>query len=771
MTIAATLGYPRIGPRREWKAALESYWAGTLDTAGLHAVGVMLRGNARASQRGAGIGHVASADFALYDHVLETALAFGAIPGGYGWDGQGPASLTTLFALARGARGSAAEREAGIAPDAPALEMTKWFDTNYHYLVPRLSADTGFRLVQNRWAEAVAEGLGENCRTRPMLLGPVSFLLLSKTEDGVSPLSLLPTLLPAYEAALRGIAEAGASWVQIDEPCLVTDLPAGAAEAYAIAFRRLADAAPGLRLLLATYFGGLGDNLPIAVGLPVDGLHLDLTRGRDGLDAALDALPADRWLSLGVVDGRNVWRADLRAALATLRGVAGRRGTRQLMVAPSCSLLHVPHALAREDALDPRLKRRLAFAEEKLAEVAALARGLDEGEGAIAAALAESDRALAEWRADPRVHDARVAAAVAAVTPRMAQRVSAYPQRAAAQQRRLNLPPFPVTSIGSFPQTAEIRRARADHARGVLDSADYTARMETLTAEAIAWQEAEGVDVLVHGEFERNDMVKYFGEQLQGYAFTRHGWVQSYGSRCVAPPIIWGDVSRPVPMTLRWAQFAQSLSAKPVKGMLTGPVTMLHWAFVREDIPRREVCTQIALALREEVRDLEAAGIAIIQIDEPAFREGLPLRRAEQSAYLDWAAFCFRLSASVVGDATQIHTHMCYAEFNDIIGAIAAMDADVISVETARSRMELLRAFVDFDYPNAIGPGVWDIHSPRVPGAEEMVALLRQAARHLPRERLWVNPDCGCKTRGWAEVKPAMANLVTAARRLRAEAA
>lgn len=771
MTIAATLGYPRIGPRREWKAALESYWAGTSDTAGLHAVGAMLRGNARATQRGAGIGHVASADFALYDHVLETALALGAVPDGYGWDGQGPASLTTLFALARGARGSAAEREAGIAPDAPALEMTKWFDTNYHYLVPRLSVDTRFRLVQNRWAEAVAEGLGENCRTRPVLLGPVSFLLLSKAEDGVSPLSLLPTLLPAYEAALRGIAEAGASWVQIDEPCLVTDLPAGAGEAYAMAFRRLADAAPGLRLLLATYFSGLRDNLPIAVGLPVDGLHLDVTRGRDGLDAVLDALPADRWLSLGLVDGRNVWRADLRAALATLHGVAGRRGTRHLMVAPSCSLLHVPHALAREDALDPRLKRRLAFAEEKLAEVAALARGLDEGEGAIAAALAESDRALAEWRGDPRIHDAGVAAAVAAVTPRMAQRVSAYPQRAAAQQRRLNLPPFPVTSIGSFPQTAEIRRARADHARGVLGSADYTARMETLTAEAIAWQEAEGVDVLVHGEFERNDMVKYFGEQLQGYAFTRHGWVQSYGSRCVAPPIIWGDVSRPEPMTLRWAQFAQSLSAKPVKGMLTGPVTMLHWAFVREDIPRREVCTQIALALREEVRDLEAAGIAVIQIDEPAFREGLPLRRTEQAAYLDWAAFCFRLSASVVGDATQIHTHMCYAEFNDIIGAIAAMDADVISVETARSQMELLRAFVDFDYPNAIGPGVWDIHSPRVPGAEEMVALLRQAARHLPRERLWVNPDCGCKTRGWAEVKPAMANLVTAARRLRAEAA
>lgn len=770
MTIAATLGYPRIGPRREWKTALEAHWAGTLDEPGLRAAGAMLRGRARVTQRASGIGHVASADFALYDHVLETAIALGAIPDGYGWDGQGPASLATLFALARGARGTEAERAAGIAANAPALEMTKWFDTNYHYLVPRLTAATRFQLVQNRWAEAVAEGLAEQCRTRPVLLGPVSFLLLSKMDDAGRPLDLLPALLPAYEAALRGIAESGAAWVQIDEPCLVTDLPAGAAEAYATAFRRLADAAPGLRLLLATYFGGLRDNLPIAASLPVAGLHLDLTRGREGLEPTLDALPADRFLSLGAVDGRNVWRNDLRTTLATLRGVAERRGTRQLMVAPSCSLLHVPHSLAREDALDPALKRRLAFAEEKLAEVSALARALDEGDAAIASALADSDRAIAEWRADPRLHDATVAAALAAVTPHMAQRISAYPQRAVAQHQRLGLPRFPVTSIGSFPQTAEVRKARAAAARGEITPDAYDTRMKELTAEAISWQEAEGVDVLVHGEFERNDMVKYFGERLAGYAFTKHGWVQSYGSRCVAPPIIWGDVSRPEPMTLAWAQYAQSLTTKPVKGMLTGPVTMLFWAFVREDIPRPDVCTQIALALREEVRDLEAAGIAIIQIDEPAFREGLPLRHADQAAYLDWAARCFRLSASGVADATQIHTHMCYAEFNDIIGAIAAMDADVISIETARSRMELLSAFTQFNYPNAIGPGLWDIHSPRVPSIEEMVGLLRQAAAALPSDRLWANPDCGCKTRGWAEVKPATANLVAAARRLRAEA-
>lgn len=769
MTIAASLGYPRIGPRRELKSALESFWAGRIDAAALDAAAAALRARARDRQRAAGIGHIPSADFALYDHVLETAAALGAVPPGYGWDGEGPVGLATLFALARGARGGAAEGAAGVAPDAPALEMTKWFDTNYHYLVPRLSAATRFHVTENRWAAAVAEGLSAHCRTRPVMLGPVSFLLLSKRVDGSRALDLLPDLLPAWCAALRGVAEAGAAWVQIDEPCLVTDLPPGATEACRLAYAAIRAAAPGLRLMLATYFGGLGENLGLAASLPVDGLHLDLVRAPEQLAPALEAVPREWWLSLGLVDGRNVWRTDLRAALAPLRRAAEAGFARRLMVAPSCSLLHVPHDLALEDGLDPALKRRLAFADQKLREVATLARALDEGEKAVAAALAESDAAQAEARADARLQDGTIAARLAAVTPEMERRASAYPLRAVAQQRRLGLPALPVTTIGSFPQTAEVRALRAGLARGAVSRAAYEAEMERLIADSVRWQEEIGVDVPVHGEFERNDMVKYFGEQLSGYAFTKHGWVQSYGSRCVAPPIIWADVARPAPMTLRWTAYAQSLTARPMKGMLTGPVTMLQWSFVRTDIPRETVCRQIALAIRDEVLDLEAAGIAIIQIDEPALREGLPLRGAERADYLRWAVGCFRLAAAGVRDETQIHTHMCYAEFNDIIAEIAAMDADVISVETARSDMELLGAFSAFDYPNAIGPGVWDIHSPRVPTAEEMAGLLRSAARRIPAARLWANPDCGCKTRGWAEVRPATENLVRAARSLRAE--
>jgi 5-methyltetrahydropteroyltriglutamate--homocysteine methyltransferase len=769
MTIAANLGYPRIGPRRELKSALEAFWSGQSGEAELQATAAALRAGARALHQGSGISHIPSGDFALYDHVLETACALGVVPEGYGWSGEGPVSLATLFALARGARGSEAERAAGIPRSAVALEMTKWFDTNYHYMVPRLSAAMHPRLLDHRWARALREGLEQGTRTRPVLLGPVSLLLLSKREDGGHPLELLPALLPAYADALRILAEAGAVWVQIDEPCLVTDLPAGAAEAYRSAFRALAEAAPGLNLLLTTYFEGLRDNLALAATLPVAGLHVDLVRAPGQLDAVLAALPKDRWLSLGVVDGRNVWRTDLRAALAQLRAAEAAGFGRRLIVAPSCSLLHLPHSLAMESALDPALKRRLAFANEKLKEVATLARAMDEGERAVAPAFEESDRALTEAAQDARLHDEGVAARLAAVTPEMERRRSPYAARAGAQAARLRLPKLPVTSIGSFPQTAEVRSLRARLARGELDQAGHDAEMERLTAEAVRWQEAIGVDVPVHGEFERNDMVKYFGEQLAGYAFTKHGWVQSYGSRCVAPPIIWADVSRPRPMTVRWSAYAQSLTDKPMKGMLTGPVTMLQWSFVRTDIPRETVCRQIALAIRDEVADLEAAGIPVIQIDEPAFREGLPLRAADRRDYLRWAVACFRLSASPVRDDTQIHTHMCYSEFNDIIAEIAAMDADVISIETARSDMELLQAFLDFEYPNEIGPGVWDIHSPRVPSAEEMAGLLRRATNRIPVERLWVNPDCGLKTRGWAEVRPAMENLVAAARRLREE--
>jgi 5-methyltetrahydropteroyltriglutamate--homocysteine methyltransferase len=773
MSIAANLGYPRIGPRRELKTALEAFWAGEQDEAALLDTAHRLRQAAYVTQRAICIGHIPSHDAPLYDHVLDHALMFGAIPPGYGWTGDGSPSLATAFALARGARGTEAEGAAGIAADAVPLEMTKWFGTNYHYLVPRLAAGQRFTLTENRPLTRFREAFGKGVRTRPVLLGPVTFLLLSKTEDGSDPLALLPALLPLYAIVLRELAEAGAIFVQMDEPVLATDLPAGAADAFRTAYRALAEAAPGLSLLLTAYFGPLGDNLPLALSLPVAGWHLDLVRGASDLDPLLAAgLPRDRWLSCGVVDGRNVWRADLRAALATLGRIAGDLGgADRLIVAPSCSLLHVPHDLAAEDALDPALKQSLAFAVQKLAEVRALLLALEQGEGAIAKELAASDAAVAARRADPRVHDPRVAARLGAMTPSMAERRSRYPRRATAQAARLpSLPPFPTTTIGSFPQTAEVRRARAEHARGVRSAAEYQAFLEAETAAAIRWQEEAGVDVLVHGEFERNDMVKYFGEQLAGIAFTKHGWVQSYGSRCVAPPLIWGDVSRPAPMTLRWWRYAQSLTTRPVKGMLTGPVTLLQWSFVRDDISRETVCRQIALAIRDEVQDLEAAGCAVIQIDEPAFGEGLPLCERDRADYLRWAVECFRLSAAGVADHTQIHTHMCYSEFNDIIAAIAAMDADAISIETARSRMELLEAFEAFDYPNAIGPGVWDIHSPRVPAAGEMVSLLHQAQARIPARQLWVNPDCGCKTRGWAEVKPAVANMVTAARMLRAEA-
>ena len=609
--------------------------------------------------------------------MLDTACALGAIPDGYGWEG-GPVSLSTYFALARGGN------------DRKALEMTKWFDTNYHYLVPRLRAGQRFQLTENRALQHFREALPT--RTRPVLLGPVTFLLLSKTEDGSDPLDLLDGLLPVYAQILRELAEAGAAWVQMDEPALALDLSPNAQSAFERAYRVWAEAG-GPSVLLASYFGPLGANLALATTLPVAGLHVDAVRGAAELDVVAAVLPTDRWLSVGIVDGRNVWRTDLRVALETLRRVAAVRGTRRLMVAPSCSLLHVPVDLAQEAKLDPEVKGWLAFATQKLDEIAVLTRGLDEGDGAIGIAVAASHKAAASRRSSGRVHRPEIAARVAAVTPAMSQRVSVYPERRAAQQARFRLPAFPTTTIGSFPQTADIRQARAALARGTMPPADYEAAMERAVDEAVRWQEEAGLDVLVHGEFERNDMVKYFGEQLDGYAFTQHGWVQSYGSRCVAPPIIWGDVSRPVPMTVRWSAYAQSRTTRPMKGMLTGPVTMLQWSFVRDDIPRADVCLQIALAIRDEVGDLEAAGIGIIQVDEPAFREGLPLRRAEWDAYLSWAVDCFRLSTASVADATSIHTHMCYAEFNDIMAAIAGMDADVISIETTRSRMELLDAF------------------------------------------------------------------------------
>ncbi|WP_158931083.1 5-methyltetrahydropteroyltriglutamate--homocysteine S-methyltransferase [Acidisphaera sp. S103] len=766
MTLASNLGFPRIGRRRELKTALEAFWSGDTGAAELEASAAALRTRHWKLQAGAGIAHVPSGEFALYDHVLDTACMLGAIPPGYGWS-EGKVSLSTYFALARGT--SAAD-----APGLPAMEMTKWFDTNYHYLVPRLSAGQRFTLTSNRPLEQFREAMALPMRTRPVLLGPVSFLLLSKTTDGSDPLDLLDALLPVYAQILAELAEAGAAWVQMDEPVLALDLTDKARQAFVRAYQAFTTAP---EILLTSYFGPLGGNLATAATLPVAGLHIDLVRGAAELDAVLDALPPERWLSLGIVDGRNVWRTDLRTALATLRRVAAVRGTRRLMVAPSCSLLHVPVDLAQESALDADVKGWLAFATQKLDEVAALARGLDEGDTAIAAQLAASDAAVRARQASPRVHRTEVAVRLTGATETMRQRTSPYAQRREAQQAKLRLPLFPTTTIGSFPQTAAVRQARAALVRRNITHETYETTIEGWIDDAVRWQEELGLDVLVHGEFERNDMVKYFGEQLSGYAFTQHGWVQSYGSRCVAPPIIWGDVSRPAPMTVRWSAYAQSKTDRPMKGMLTGPVTMLQWSFVRDDIPRSETCRQIALAIRDEVTDLEAAGIAVIQVDEPAFREGLPLRHADWAAYLDWAVACFRLATCCVRDDTSIHTHMCYSEFNDIMPAIADMDADAISIETTRSRMELLDAFVPGQgggtagYPAEIGPGVWDIHSPRVPDTREMVELLGLARQRLEDWQIWVNPDCGLKTRKWEEVRPALKSLVDAAREVRRQAA
>jgi 5-methyltetrahydropteroyltriglutamate--homocysteine methyltransferase len=716
-------------------------------------------------QGGHGISHIPSGDFSLYDHVLDTACMLGAVPPGYGWS-EGPVSLGSYFALARGVRGSLGQ-PTSEGNGLPALEMTKWFDTNYHYLVPQLHAAQRFDLTENRPLAQFREAVGMTTRTRPVLLGPVSFLMLSKTSDGSDPLDLLGAVLPSYARILAELAQESVAWVQIDEPVLALDLPEKAKIAFGLAYGILRHG-PGPDMLLASYYGPLGANLPVVAKLPVSGLHVDLVRGADDLDSLLYSLPEGRWLSLGVIDGRNIWRTDLRSALAILQRVAAARGDRRLMVAPSCSLLHVPIDVRQENGIDPEVKRWLAFAEQKLDEVVILARGLDEGEAAIVADLQASDEALRSRRAHGRVHRPEVRTRVRDVTPEMEQRPSSYPVRREFQRARFNLPPFPTTTIGSFPQTAEVRKARVALGRGEITADEYDGMLQQWIKQAIAWQDELGIDVLVHGEFERNDMIKYFGEQLEGFAFTQHGWVQSYGSRCVAPPIIWGDIVRPRPMTVPWSAYAQSCTKRPVKGMLTGPVTMLQWSFVRDDLPRAEACRQLALAIRDEVTDLEAAGIGIIQVDEPAFREGLPLRRANWEEYLGWAVTCFRLATSSVRDDTSIHTHMCYSEFNDIMPFIAAMDADAISIETTRSRMELLDAFAGTSlYPAEIGPGIWDIHSPRVPEIDEMVGLLKLARERLADWQIWVNPDCGLKTRSWQEVRPALQSLVAAAHVLR----
>jgi 5-methyltetrahydropteroyltriglutamate--homocysteine methyltransferase len=750
MTVLATnLGFPRIGAHRELKAALENYWVGKGTAEDLHKTAAGLRARHWVTQQKAGIDHIPSNDFSLYDQMLDTIAMLGAVPPRFGHSG-GAVTHDLYFAMARGRQ------------DAPAMEMTKWFDTNYHYIVPELTAETALALSTTKALDEYNEARFLGVSTRPVLIGPVTFLKLAKMRDGSDRWALLPKILPVYADLLVKLVQAGASWVQIDEPVLVADLDAADKAAFRAAYAELSRVPA--RILLATYFGAVGDNLETLAALPVAGVHVDLVRAPEQLDAVCQALPAGRVLSLGVVNGRNIWKTALTDAERLIARARELRGG-ALMVAPSCSLLHSPVDLDTETKLDGELRGWLAFATQKLTEIAALANAANgQRDSAFFKANAE---AVGSRVTSGRIHDPAVKQRLAAVTPDMAARETPFQERIARQQSLLNLPLLPTTSIGSLPQTKEIRELRAAFKKGAVDQASYEKQLEDKTAEAMRWQDEIGIDVPVHGEYERNDMVEYFGEQLKGFAFTERAWVQSYGSRCVKPPIIFGDISRPAPMTVRWTGMAQKYTAKPVKGMLTGPVTILQWSFVRDDQSREQTCRQIALAIRDEVRDLEQAGVKIIQIDEAALREGLPIRKSEWKHYLDWAVDCFRLTASGVKAETQIHTHMCYSEFNDIIAAVAAMDADVISIETSRSAMELLDAFVAFKYPNDIGPGVYDIHSPRVPTQAEMETLLEKALKVLSPQQLWVNPDCGLKTRGWKEVEPALIAMVAAAKAVR----
>ncbi|CDX53693.1 5-methyltetrahydropteroyltriglutamate-homocysteine S-methyltransferase [Mesorhizobium plurifarium] len=769
----ATLGVPRIGRRRELKFTLESYWSGKSSVADLLTTAKALRAANWEEQRDRGVSKIPSNDFSLYDHVLDTAAMVGAVPSRYAWNG-GEVPLDIYFAMARGNQGQTEDcrqvghNHAAHAPGLTAMEMTKWFDTNYHYIVPELEDDQAFSLSSTKPVDDFVEAKGLGIHTRPVILGPVTFLKLAKSPaEGFSPLTLLPRLLPVYEQLLRRLKFSGADWVQIDEPALVLDLKPNERAALEFAYGQLSNAAPELKIMLASYFGGLGDNLETAITLPIAGLHIDLVRAPEQLETVGRLAPKDLVLSLGLIDGRNVWRANLPAILDRIKPIVAGWPLDRVEIAPSCSMLHVPIDLRMETALDANIRSWLAFAAQKTDELVVLARALCEGRDAVADALAASAQAAAARATSTRVHDPLVEGRLASVGESMKQRKNAFVVRSQIQARALGLPPFPTTTIGSFPQTPQVRKARSAHAKGQLSYIDYETFLKKETEAALRWQEEIGLDVLVHGEFERNDMVQHFGEQLSGFAFTEHAWVQSYGSRYVRPPIIYGDVSRPNPMTVRWWEFAQSLTQKPVKGMLTGPVTILNWSFVRNDVPRSEVCRQIALAIRDEVTDLERSGARIIQIDEAAFREGLPLPKCDREFYLDWAVECFRLASTGVQDATQIHTHMCYSEFNEIIDAIAELDADVISIETSRSAMELLDAFTSSKYPNQIGPGVYDIHSPRVPEVAEISALLMLAHERLSDGQLWVNPDCGLKTRNWEEVRPALVNMVAAARALR----
>ncbi|HDR1060716.1 5-methyltetrahydropteroyltriglutamate--homocysteine S-methyltransferase [Pasteurella multocida] len=755
MTTFHVAGFPRVGAKRELKFAQERYWRGEIAEQDLLEIAQKLREINWKHQAAANADFVAVADFTFYDHILDLQVATGAIPARFGFDSQN-LSLNQYFQLARGNQTQFA------------IEMTKWFDTNYHYLVPEFNKNTEFKANPAHYVQQIREAKALGLKFKPTIVGPLTFLWLGKEKgEAFNRFELLAKLVPVYVEILNALVAEGAEWIQIDEPALAVDLPTEWIEAYKAVYTTLKEKVKA-KLLLATYFGSVAEHAPLLKGLPVDGLHIDLVRAPAQLTAFEDY---NKVLSIGVIDGRNIWRANLNQVLDVVEPLKAKFGE-NLWIAPSCSLLHTPYDLEVETQLKankPELYNWLAFTLQKVQELRVIKTALEQGRGAVQAEL-DASQAAADARANSKeIHRPEVAERLANLPVDADKRKSPFAERIAKQNAWLNLPLLPTTNIGSFPQTVEIRQARAKFKKGELSVADYEAAMKKEIEFVVRRQEELDLDVLVHGEAERNDMVEYFGELLDGFAFTKFGWVQSYGSRCVKPPVIYGDVVRPEPMTVRWSQYAQSLTKKVMKGMLTGPVTILQWSFVRNDIPRSTVCKQIGVALSDEVLDLEKAGIKVIQIDEPAIREGLPLKRADWDAYLQWAGEAFRLSYMGVQDDTQIHTHMCYSEFNDILPAIAGLDADVITIETSRSDMELLSAFGDFKYPNDIGPGVYDIHSPRVPKAEEIERLLRKALNVVPKERLWVNPDCGLKTRGWPETIAQLEVMMEVTKKLRAE--
>jgi 5-methyltetrahydropteroyltriglutamate--homocysteine methyltransferase len=750
------LGYPRIGSNRELKKASELYWAGKISVDELIQAGKDIRRTNWQLQSEAGVDLIPSNDFSFYDQVLDLTLTLGAIPERYNDFAKTNSSIDLYFAMARGAQKN--------GQDVVAMEMTKWFDTNYHYIVPE------FKII-SEFKEANDLGIA----TKPVLIGPVSYLLLGKEkEEGFHRIDLIDALLPVYFEIFEKLQAEKAEYIQLDEPFLALNLSDKERNTFTKVYNEINKRFPNIKIILANYFDCFGENLETALALPVDTFHLDLVRCPLQLNDILESgkLAANVNLSLGVVDGRNIWKNDFKKSLDLIQKAVDSLGENRVLVAPSCSLIHSPCDLdleTNDETLTPEIKQWLAFAKQKIQEIVLLKKfASNEVDTKTSADFEQNTVANENRKTSKLIHNNEVKTRVANITTADDKRKSGFATRRKSQIEALNLPLFPTTTIGSFPQTAEVRSWRAKFKKGELTAAQYNDLIEKETEATIRFQEETGIDVLVHGEFERNDMVEYFGEQLAGFTFTKNGWVQSYGSRCVKPPVIYGDVSRPNPMTVKWSKYAQSLTPKWVKGMLTGPVTILQWSFVRNDQPRSETCTQIALAIRDEVVDLEKAGIKIIQIDEPAIREGLPLRKEEWAAYLDWAVKAFRISASGVNDDTQIHTHMCYSEFNDIIQNIADMDADVITIECSRSQMELLDAFADFKYPNEIGPGVYDIHSPRVPSSEEMVRLLEKASAVIPVDQLWVNPDCGLKTRHWDETKKALIEMVAAAQEMRA---